>query len=188
MHRSFLFVLLVACAPEDATTDGANGGPTNETTSEVFDTHACAHGELTVALGTGITEYQPLDPGDEVMMVDGPQSGWHMDVAGLLIDAPEVVQVDVAVFDAQGQVWFGDQATNRIALVGWDDSACEGSFYGVRAMSVPQLDIDTVCALAGQPATVEVTVTDLFASNPEPVTEVLGITFELDPKDDDLCR
>ncbi len=140
-----------------------------------------------MVLGTGITEYQPLDPGDGMMMVDGPQSGQHIDVAGLLLDAPEVVQVDVAVSNTNGRVWFGDQATRRIALVGWDDTACEGTFYGARALSVPELDMATVCALTGQPAIVEVTVSDLLASDPAPVTEVLEIAFELDPKDDAAC-
>ncbi len=98
-----------------------------------------------------------------------------------------VVQVDVAVSNTNGRVWFGDQATRRIALVGWDDTACEGTFYGVRALSVPELDMATVCALTGQPAIVEVTVSDLLASDPAPVTEVLEIAFELDPKDDAAC-
>ena len=42
---------------------------------------ACSPVEPSLTLGTGLTAFQPLEDGDEVALIYGPQGGWHVDVA-----------------------------------------------------------------------------------------------------------
>ena len=38
-------------------------------------------GDPWLELGTGVTEFEPLDDGDDIELVAGAQGGWHLDAA-----------------------------------------------------------------------------------------------------------
>jgi len=186
-------VALVAMACTEPLVEGPAGspldtGPTAPAPPDIpVADYPCATGALALELGTGVTAFAPLTPGEGVVMVDGPQTGWHVDVGGSLVGAPQLVEIDAVLYGDDGTLLFGDQAPVRTALVGWGEDACEGSFYGLRSMSGPSLDLEQVCALEGRSGTLVVTVTDLQAQPPVSVTGELTIAFALDPIDEPLC-
>lgn len=55
-------------------------------------------GEPTVEIGTGWERYEPLTPGDDLVMVHGPQGGWHLLVSARVTGLGEHVTLHVQVF------------------------------------------------------------------------------------------
>jgi hypothetical protein len=189
---------LAACGAPPSSLTGTEPGDTAEpltTTTQPGTTPstpvaACSSGPLELEVGNGDVSHIQLSPGDPVMMVNGPQQGWHIDVSGYLSGISELVQIEttVTVADDAQVIGGSDQLPVRTALVGWSEGDCAGSFYGVRVFvdGLESQAPDAICPYAGVPLEVTVTVSDLM--NPtrwvESTIEVIGM---LDPRDVEVC-
>jgi len=192
--RSFMWVCwsvaLIGCPGGEPKGDPTTADPTPTTTDPTTSTPAvqCAAGATAVTPGTGRELVVALADGDPVIMVHGPQGGWHIELAGLVAETGELVSVEAVFTDpATGLPVAGvEQVANRIALVDWDPSTCAGDFYGVLVF-LDDVDQSVVCDLAGVTLQLDVTVTGLEANPPIVATASVAVRAELDPLDVDLC-
>lgn len=177
----------IACSGSDDSGTDTTAGDDDD---DVVYT-GCLAGGISVDPGTGPDAFVALSSGDEVTLVHGPQGGWHIDVAGMVSNTEELVQVDATFVDtSSGTLVAGDQTGVRQALVGWDDTGCSGTFYGVRtfvddiAANVTQADI---CALEGAELELTLTVTALEGDPPAVAEVTTMVTAVLDPADVAPC-
>jgi hypothetical protein len=205
--RSLLLLLpimAIACSGSDDTdaTDGSGddddvvGDDDDDTPGDDDDDDdvvytGCLAGGIAVEPGTGVEEYVPLNAGDDVVMVHGPQGGWHIDVGGLVTNTEQLVSIDAVFVDTDSGVQVaGEQTEVRQALVDWDASGCTGEFYSVRVFvddfedNVGQADI---CALEGASLDMTLTVTALEATPPAVATVTIPVVAVLDPADVPVC-
>ena len=149
---------------------------------------------MSLTAGTGAEAYVALADLDPVTMVHGPQGGWHVETSGLV--GGSTGEVSVAPFlvrRSDGMQVAGDQQEQFIGLVGYDDTACTGSFFGVRAFlddAFESLDTGTepqdfICSLAGEILTLTVNLTDLTSG--ATATSTVDVTATLDQNDIQVC-
>ena len=104
--------------------------------------------ELTI--GTGEFEWNDLDSGDSLMMVHGPQGGWHMLGSIRLSNTRQVVEIDFGILDIVSGVYVSNNHY-RVALVMQDE--CTGYYPGMYGyMNVTDLEdgeLDTPPELLG---------------------------------------
>ncbi|MEN0065264.1 MAG: hypothetical protein AAGA48_24175 [Myxococcota bacterium] len=127
----------------------------------------CDAEPLGVTLGTGVTAFEPLAANDEVIMVFGPQGGWHIDVAARVTGAgPDVEVLPMAERLSDGLALAGDQVSSLVALVDYDAENCAGDVVGIRAFlddADPGPDVpyaDFICSLDGAEVELSVDVSD----------------------------
>lgn len=140
---------------------GSTGG-----TGDTGDTAVDPCAVPAVQLGNGADAHLPLADGDEVIVVHGPQGGWHVEVSGLVTGTGATVGVLPALTRlSDGLKLAGYQQGAALALVPAETGACGGTFWGVRAYvddALPADDPDAfICALAGERAILSALVTDL---------------------------
>lgn len=103
-------------------------------------------GEPQVSLGTGTESWAPLEEGDTVELVAGPQGGWHVDTA-LWFDGfgPDGVQLVYDAVDTEGELLsFVTQAT----LVG--GSVLEAEQGWIRLGDRVVMDVEAPSEVVGQ--------------------------------------
>lgn len=61
------------------------------------DADPCVSGRPTLALGEGEVLFEPLAPGDSVVMVHGPQEGWHITGAIRAWNTDSIVRLEYQV-------------------------------------------------------------------------------------------
>jgi len=151
----------------------------------------CLADGIAVDPGTGIDSYVGIQEGDDMVMVHGPQGGWHIDVGGRVNHTEELVSIEATFTNlADGTLIAGDQVESRVALVNWDDAGCSGDFYGQRIFvddinsNVGQGDI---CALDGAELEMTLTVTAIEADPPAVAEITLNVFAALDPADVPEC-
>lgn len=170
--------------------DTVTGDDDDDTTTG--PAHACHTGTPTLSIGNGAGMFTPLATGADVVLVHGPQGGWHIDLGGEVSGFSDLVEVEGYVRVAgEGRTIAGEeQQPSRLALVGWSDSTCSGTFYDVRAFvdDEGQSTLDYICALDGAPLEIEITVTDLAdPTGAWSATETLSAVAALDPNDVEPC-
>lgn len=160
----------------------------------------CEGGPLLVTGGAGRDAFAPLADGDVVTLVTGPRGGFWIDTAlrvqrttGQVLVFPTVTLV------ATGQVVSGIQGrydTNNVYIPLVATGDCRGEAWGLRAYlndfapTEPPYDngpvwMEEICALAGQTARIDWTVTDLVN---ERVGEAsVEVVLESDPIDVERC-
>jgi len=100
-----------------------------------------------VELGTGEFSHTPLTDGDDVVLVDGPQSGWHIDVSGTVSGLPLVVNVHTWGNRADdGTELVHNRPGTFLQLAEYDDTTSSGLFAGERSTSNDQ---GILCSLEG---------------------------------------
>jgi hypothetical protein len=103
-------------------------GPSGEKGESRRDT-GCDE-QVTVAVGTGDAAYVPLQPGDAVTMVHGPQGGWHILGSALVQNSAPIVSLHFTIHTLDGGALIADN-TYRVLLV--ENPPCGGSFPGMYA-------------------------------------------------------
>ncbi|MCA9489605.1 MAG: hypothetical protein KC621_06765 [Myxococcales bacterium] len=182
MRWSAWLVLALGCA-----------GSTSPPTDSSSQLEGCG-GSVGVLPGTGAEMYVPLDDLDPVIMVHGPQGGWHVETAAFVTGSTaEVSILPTIVRRSDGVQFAGEQQEQFIALAEYDDDGCSGSFFSVRAFmddTFGELDAytnpqDVICGLAGEILTLTVHVMDLntLVSGEASV----DVTATLDPNDVQIC-
>jgi hypothetical protein len=165
----------------------------------------CTSQDLSVVVGTGELAYEPLNAGDVVTTVHGPQGGWHIWTAvDVSFSEPQVsIQPTVTVPDYGDIQVSGNQQPQFVALSNYDETSCNGQFYGMRSF----IDTDSavldglcsggfepacdnaqavICALAGHEMDLCVTVADIVDGRS--ATSCTTVTAQLDPVDEPACQ
>lgn len=171
----FLFVMLAACTgfKDDS---GGNGG--------------CAEGDPCVEVGNGETSHAPLAEGDHVVMVHGPQGGWHIWGSLKTWNLSDIVTIVFTIDDQDTGVRISDNTYNVAMVAG--DADNEHVYYGLFGF----LDADDPATadvveippdvLAGHTVRLAMTVTN--ADDGTSATASVDVIADPDPCDlDDSC-
>lgn len=107
-------------------------GDSDTEDTEVEPPDPCRLEPAVLEVGTGEDDFEPLTAGQELVMVHGPQGGWHLTGAVRLTNAPQLVKISYVVTDVESDTVVSDTQWN-VALLptvlgAW---ACEGSFVGM---------------------------------------------------------
>lgn len=154
---------------------GTNGGPTGSTNGSNGSTNGTTGGTTecsnTVDIDVGVGEFvfEPLDDEtDGILVVFGPQGGWHIDIAGAVSGTGQEVAVEapiITLVDEGIQIAGGNEQPTYLPLTGYDPATCTGTFAGARTFvddHLPDIPYDAwVCSLEGDLAEVVLTVSDL---------------------------
>ena len=126
----------------------AKGQDTGENAQEEF---GCGERNTHVTIGSGEFEWEDLTANDEVVMVHGPQGGWHMLGSIRLSGSEQIVEIDYTIRDIASNVIVSDNHY-RVALV--MDGECQGYYPGMYGyLNVTDLavgDLDTPPELLAQ--------------------------------------
>ena len=80
-------------------------------------------GEMSIELGGGRDVFEARGDGEELMMVHGPQGGWHVETSVRVTNGGDLVQITYDVFDEDLGVQVSANRYNQ-ALVPIDGSPC----------------------------------------------------------------
>lgn len=171
--RSLAWCAVIACSGSDdagstPSTSTADTGPTPEA--------VCLEGELSLAPFLGSYGLTPLVEDGDLLMQQGPQGGYHVDVSGVISPIPStgVVVRGTLTVDGDGTVVAATDGV-QVAFVRWE--ACEGEFQGARVFLDVALDAEILCGFVGEPATFELEVEDLVTGRS--VAQTFGVTLDL---------
>lgn len=160
---------------------------------------ACAETAPAVTLGTGQWEFEPLTEGQPVVIVNGPQGGWHVWTSGQVtaeapelmlhstLEAPGFQQPLAGTDDAPWAIDLSEPATGS-----WDPAACAGEFFGqytlVNDATPPdgKSYLDFICGLEGRELVLAVTITDPRTG--EEASDVRTVRGQLDPANVGYCH
>lgn len=137
----------------------------------------CGNEDPQLVLGTGAdASWVEITSGDPADIIEGGQGGFHVDAAGRIGPVPQEAQLS-------GSLTIEGAPTPEVAvavpfnqfLAGYDDSTCEGEFYGLQLRIIQQFNDPMIIRnnMNGQTATMEVTVAELGGTNP--VTESIDV-------------
>lgn len=186
--RMLPLLLAIGCPTDDGSSPPPPPGGTATTGDTGPPPDPC--GPPTYVLGVNGRDHEPLTEGAPVVLVRGPQGGWHVDLTG------EVRNVGFRV-DVSGVVTLTDDSTRLtleapplgVTLMPAPDR-CGGTFTGVRLFVARPDDSDFgsdlafVCSLGGRPLQVRGEI-----RTPEGatlVTEIAGVV-SLDPYDSNFA-
>ena len=132
-----LALWMVACtgkSPSDTDTAGGTGagtGPGSGTSGPGNGTSGggCFSEDHVVEVGTGEREFESLDEGEGVVMVHGPQGGWHMLGSMQASHMTEIVAAHFVITHLESGVVVADN-TYRVATV-YDEDNCRGYYPGM---------------------------------------------------------
>lgn len=117
-----------------------------------------------VELGTGDRAYEPLAPGDTVIVWHGQQGGYHVEVGAHVVGLPETVAVDPTIRAAATGEVLTQPSPAYLALAEFDEDSASGTFWGVQARLDAGMDpagVELVCGLEGQGLLLEVSVSEI---------------------------
>jgi hypothetical protein len=168
---------------------------------------ACLAGGPVLRIGRGYLAYEPVEPGSELLMVHGPQGGWHVEIAFQAENVPQVVTLEwrATVIETGVDVTANgdDQAFDapideRVMLVPTPTGpwACTGEWPGERNVfdfrqlaDVPATD--PWRALCGVPIRIEAAIREPGAGatlGDVLATTALDVVLQPDPADGPPCR
>ena len=165
-------------------------------TAGVVDTaeQVCTDLAPSLIVGTGEREFETLDEGEEVIMVHGPQGGWHMLGSIQLFNTFPIVEIDFTITDIASGVTVSSNYY-RVGLLMEDD--CDGYYPGmygyINVQDLAQGDLDTPPELlGGHELVMEMRANDCTESQNEQgicvreerwSTNTIHVTAALDPID-----
>lgn len=135
-----------------------------------------------VEIGTGETDFQTLAPLEPVVMVHGPQGGWHMLGSVRVHSMDPIIEVHFTVHDEESGTEVSDN-TYRVAVV--MDGECSGFYPGMYGyIDVSDMATETATrppeVLGYRTVILTMEVTDYSGRS---VTEQLRVTAQPDPID-----
>lgn len=158
--------LITACTDVSSTDDTSSPTATTATTGASGDTgtpHPC--GAASLRLGRGIDTHVPLDDGDGVVLVHGPQNGWHVDLSAELRRTSDLMGFDASVVVVDSGVRIaGDQPATFVSLVRVDECVAQtsGLRFLVDDVKEPKGGYQAfICSLDDLEIDIELTGTDL---------------------------
>ena len=173
-------------ATQDPKPEDATGDDTGEPGSDGDDTGsgpvACTDLPPRVEIGTGDSTSETLVEAEPVVMVHGPQGGWHMLGSVRTHSMHNIIEVHYTVTDVDSGVRVSDN-NYRVAVV--QDGECTGYYPGMYGyLDVTELATDIATrppeVLGYKLVDIQMTVTDYEGRE---VTETLRVTAQPDPVD-----
>ena len=142
----------------------------------------CPNSDLLLELGTGESDLQLLDNGDDASIIRGGQGGFHVDAAGRI--GPIGQEVDIiatlTIPSAPGSPEVGNGRSSR-ALANYDDPSCSGEFWGLRVVMNAQNSTEQrIQQMRGREGILDVTVVDL--NDEESISESLSVMLTFSPQ------
>lgn len=150
----------------------------------------CACREATLEPGSNEfpDDWYPITDGSEVVVVHGPQGGWHIWGSAKAHNTRNVVQIDIEVYDIPSGAMIAENGYH-VALI--KEDTCTGSYPGmfafvnVDSLTDSELGLDTPPELiCYHPLRIEMTATDSGGRVVTKSVEVVGVP---DPSDVDDC-
>lgn len=143
-----------------------------------------------VEIGTGETEFVPLAEGDEVVVVFGPQGGYHLDgslrAQGIVpgdaddLSSPDNPTTIFRVFDAAGLPVAGTEGSTEVDYVQGIDATAEPGVFEMVGRRI-FLDIPNDDVLVGDLIDVEVEVRDVEGTVVTDRRTVLAVAHPFNP-------
>ena len=170
------FLGLIACT---STSDGLDSNA---------DGAVCGSDRASIEIGTGSLDYEELSEGDPVMMVHGPQGGWHMLGAIRATNTTSIIRIAFEIRDLNSDVYISD--TDYHVMLKMDENeGCSGIYPAMFGLDVSELvdgELDEPAELLSY-AEVEMTMSIEDHSEPSPKTASarLIVTAIPDPQDVD---
>ncbi len=128
MRTNSLFAAVLVTLATSCT--GRSGPPTDPEETGAADTAGpCRSSSAAVEIGTGDSEFLSLADGDPVIMVHGPQGGWHMLGSVRVRYTTPVVNIRFLI-ETESNVVIADNNLN-VLLIEEDD--CQGLYPGMYA-------------------------------------------------------
>lgn len=155
------FALFTGCTDPSTSDDGT--GPTASTAFSGDTGHPC--GSPRMVLGHGTDTHVPLAKGDGVVLVHGPQNGWHVDLSAELWRPGEVMGFEGTITTVKGAVQIaGDQPAIYVGFEGVE--GCSTQTAGLRLfvddVTAPKGGYQAfVCSLADAALDIVLTGTDI---------------------------
>lgn len=151
-------------------------------------TCACLEARLEAGSNEFTDNWNPISDGDEVVVVYGPQGGWHIWGSAKAYNTRNVVQIDIEIYDIPSGQLIADNGYH-VALV--QEDTCTGSYPGMFAFVDVDGLIDTDAGLdtppeliCYHPLRIEMSATDSGGRVLKQVVEVIGVP---DPVNVDDC-
>ena len=119
-------LLLLACA--DPAGPGQSAGDKTDGTDDGTPAASCVEGEPRIELGTGETSFEPLEDGDPVIVVNGPQGGQHILGSLKTWNMTGIATVHFTIQRASDQSYVSDQVY-RLQL--FEEGDCAWSYIGM---------------------------------------------------------
>lgn len=168
-----LFVLVTIGCSSDSGPNSGDSGAADSGASEA----ACSSGEAAVDLGTGDDSFEPLEDGDPVNVINGPQGGQHVVGSVHTFNMTSVATVQLTIQRAEDDSYVSDQ-TYRLQFLEEDAEQCEWTYLGLFAylgfVSLAEDDADFLW----KDAIMRIEVTD---DNGRTATDEIVVVPELEP-------
>lgn len=168
-----------ASKPGEGGDSGGHGSGTDDTGEGPV---ACTDLPARVEIGTGDSTFETLVEAEPVVMVHGPQGGWHMLGSVRTHSMHNIIEVHYTVTDVESGVRVSDN-NYRVAVV--EDGECTGYYPGMYGyLDVAELATDVATrppeVLGYKLVDIQMKVTDYEGRE---VTETLRVTAQPDPVD-----
>jgi len=149
---------------------------------------ACLEPKLEPGSNEFPDDWTPISDGDEVVVVHGPQGGWHVWGSVKTQNTRNVVQVEIKIYDIPSGEIVADNGYH-VALI--NEGTCAGSYPGmfafinIDALIDEEAGLDTPPELiCYHPLRIEMTTSD---SGGRSITEVVEVIAAPDPADIEDC-
>lgn len=162
-----------------ACTDGVGLDTAN---CDAAATAACLCPNPTISLGDGALSFTPLSPGQDVVMVHGPQGGWHVWASIYAQNIGQFVEINYMI-DVLPELTRVSDNTYYVALAQWAE--CTGQiaevfgYLDVSPLAEGELNTPPEL-LVGRELRLSVTVTD---ENDRAASSVIDVVGTPDPMD-----
>ena len=168
----------------DADADADTDADADADTDDTGDPPPCLEREPRVEIGGGEMVFESVAEGDGVMMVHGPQGGWHMLGSVRVHNMEPIIEVHFTIHDEETGTVVSDNLY-RVAVV--QDGDCTGYYPGMYGyMDVSGLATETATRppeiLSHKPVVMTMEVNDFDGRHK---TETLRVIAEPDPVDVD---
>jgi hypothetical protein len=145
-------------APAD--TDSADASKDTQDTAP----ESCLDPPMEVVVGVGEAAFALVDGATEVVMVHGPQGGWHIDMAFRIGHTLEQVLIHpkITVVSTDDVIAGAEDVTDVYAIALVMEDECQGEIWGIRAF-IDDIEVSTeiIQSLEGETLRLSASITDL---------------------------
>ena len=169
------FLIVAGCTSTANDSDSNSGGG------------VCGSDQASIEIGTGSLDYEEFSEGDPVMMVHGPQGGWHMLGAIRATNTTSIIRIAFEIRDLNSNVFISD-TDYHVMLKMDEDEECTGiypamfGFLDVTDLVEGELD-EPAELLSYSEVEMTMSIEDHSEPNPKTASASLIVTAIPDPQD-----
>ncbi|MDP2306630.1 MAG: hypothetical protein Q8P18_11465 [Pseudomonadota bacterium] len=170
-----LFLLLAGCTDGDAAPDCVSDDASTEEPT-------CSCGPATVLIGGGADSFEPVEDGDDAIIVHGPQGGWHLLGSVRVENLSEYLTIHYWIEAPELGATVSD---NTYRVVRKADGPCAGTYAGmfgylsITALASGEADTPPE-VLEGKELVLHMDVTDLDGVAASDELRVRGVRDAMD--------